>query len=112
MSNILTYEVGDTYPDIEGVLSYAGSVDTLLLSASFEANGNSSGAFTGDVTRVGGASEQLTTSTFEWLFSVDSGDTVKAGTFRICLKVIHGDGSIETVPLGRVKVEDELCPGA
>jgi len=100
------YSVNDAYPDLKGVLSYAGAIDTETMTVSMVANGQASGPFTGPVTRQGGVSLDANLSTFEWFFDVQSSDTSVLGSYKLCLKATHVDGSVETIVATTVVVEN------
>lgn len=110
MTNIFRYNLGDTYPDLKGAISYEGSVATETMLVSFISNGDSIGPFTGAVFRTGGESENATSSTFLWTYDIRDIDTQAEGSYNICLKVEHIDGSIETIPLTTVIVEEGCTP--
>ena len=94
---IRKYKVGDSYPNLRGILTYRGSVDTANMTVELIANNNASGAFSGVATRSGGNSESADRSTFEWTFDVTSTDTAAVGEFVIELKITHASTEIETI---------------
>ena len=101
------YPVGDTYPNLEGILSYAGPVNTKDMTAVLKVGSTESGApFTGPVTRVSGDSLHAASSTFRWVYDVKSSDTTVEASYDIKLKITHADGSIETVDATTVVVEN------
>jgi len=102
-----TYALNDGYPNLQGVVSYKGSVDTLTMTGVLWANNLDSGPFTGAIGHIGGSSEDPSSSTFYWDFLVDPSMTAAEGVYKLCLKLTHSNGSIETVDANlTVKVVD------
>ena len=92
-----TYVLNDAYPNIQGIVTYAGSVDTATMTGELWANNSDSGPFTGGISNLGGDSENVSSSTFYWSFIVDAAMTAEEGVYKLCLKLTHSNGSIETV---------------
>jgi len=95
--SLFIYKVDDTYPDIRGVITYKGDVDTNGMAVSLLANGSNSGPFTGPVVRYDGASNNPNFSTFHWYYYILPSDTTVEGEYVLELDVIHADGSKETI---------------
>jgi len=103
-----TYQLDDAYPNIQGVVTYAGSVDTATMTGVLWASDSSNGPFTGTIARIGGDSENVSSSTFYWDFIVDAAMTAEVGVYKLCLKLTHSNGSIETVDANlTIKVTDK-----
>jgi len=103
-----TYALNDAYPNLQGIVTYKGSVDTATMTGVLWANNSNSGAFTGPIGNIGGDSENVSSSTFYWDFVVDASMTAEEGVYKLCLKLTHSNGSIETVDANlTIKVTDK-----
>lgn len=101
------YHPNDTHPDLAGVVSYSGNINTSAMSAVLMANDLLTGPFTGAVSRIGGASGGRDLSEFIWEYVVDVSDTAIEAVYKLELRITHATGKIETIPANMtVKVGD------
>ena len=103
------YSIDDSYPNITGQVSYAGSVDTALLSAKLLANGSETGAFAGSVTINSFVSDNDLMSTVDFTYVVSALDTAVEGSYKLCLRVTHSDASVETITTGDIAKVATRC---
>lgn len=101
-----TFSQGDQYPDLFDTVKWNGNVPTDNITGIMIANGSDSGPFTGALTPVSNVTDPAL-STWSWQFDVTEADTAEIGTYRLCLRLTHGDGDQETVDLDcRVEVQE------
>ena len=96
---------GDTYPDLQGTVTWAGSLDTDGITGSLVANGQTTGPFTGAVGQLSFVNDPIESN---WIFTYNltTVDTV-AGTYDLCVRMAHNNLDIETASLNmRVEVSD------
>lgn len=102
----ITFTVGDSYPNLFDTAKWLGDIPVDNITGIMVANGEESGQFTGPLVKESaqnGASE----STWSWSFDVKTSDTVAPGSFKLCLRLTHENGDIETIDINTVaKVEE------
>ena len=93
------FTVGDSYPNLFDTVVWKGDISVDNITGIMVANGEESGQFTGALvmeSALNGAAE----STWSWSFDVKATDTVKVGSFRLCLRLTHApSGDIETIDI-------------
>ena len=95
------FTVGDSYPNLFDTVVWKGDIDVDNVTGIMVSNGEESGQFTGALVKesaVNGASE----STWSWSFDVKTSDTVLTGSFKLCLRLTHENGDIETIDIDTV----------
>lgn len=106
------YNLGDTYPNIAGKLSYAGSVDIETASVELLADGADTGPFTGATVIDVRDSEDATMSYLTFLYDVVAADTLVEGSYDLAIRITHSNGDIESIATGDIaKVTDDLGTG-
>lgn len=106
------FNVGDSYPNISGQIAYAGSVDTALMTAKLIANGSETGAFAGDVTIDSFVSDDSLMSTLQFTYVTSTLDTAMEGSYDLCLRITHSDGSQQTKSTGDIAKVSAACGDA
>lgn len=104
----IKYKQGDSYPNLFDTIVWPGSVKTDgAMAGVMIANGDDTGQFTGPLTLSNPVSEGATQSSVDWTFPVSALDTEELGTYRLCLRITHEDGSIETIDINTKAVVGE-----
>jgi hypothetical protein len=103
----VVYTVGDTYPDLQGKVSWAGNLKTDTITGKMVANGETEGPFTSDLVMSANDSENPAGSSWSWTYDVQEEDTEVVGSYKLCLRLVHDNGDIETVdPSCKVEVKE------
>ena len=96
-----TFTVGDSYPNLFDTVKWLGDIPVDNITGIMVANGEETGQFTGALvaeSAVNGAAE----STWSWSFDVKTTDTAAVGSFKLCLRLTHENGDIETIDIDTV----------
>ena len=95
------FTVGDSYPNLFDTVKWLGDIPVDNVTGIMVANGSEEGQFTGPLLRTSsqnGSDE----STWSWHFDVKDTDTVAVGSFKLCLRLTHENGDIETIDIDTV----------